>query len=404
MMPQGAMRSPAPSTSVAGPGPGPSSLERQRTTSSFRSDTDRKPPITKAAIDEYRNRIKADPDPETQFNFAKYLIEAARKLGQAAGSTTAESEAKSLKRYRDSLLQESLKMIKKLATQSAGIGKPALADAQFFYANLLSSGSLGLAVDPEKAYNLYVQASKQNHPAATYRTAFCNESGIGTKRDYNRAVLFYRKASALGDPNGMYRLGMILLHGLLEQPKNGKDAVTWLQRAAQQADEHNPQALHELALLYEHPPSPSSAVGPTVPQDNMSAVELFTQAAKLGYAPSQHKLGMAYEYGNLGCPIEPKHSIAWYTRAAEREYGHAELALSGWYLTGSEPILRQSDKEAFLWARRAANRGLPKAEYAVGYYYEVGIGVTQDLEEAKRWYMRASGKFFSFCACAGVCH
>jgi TPR repeat protein len=51
------------------------------------------------------------------------------------------------------------------------------------------------------------------------------------------------------------------------------------------------------------------------------------------------------------------------------------------------------DSEAYLWARRAANKGLAKAEYAVGYYSEVGIGVKQDGEEAKRWYMRAAGEF-----------
>ena len=72
------------------------------------------------------------------------------------------------------------------------------------------------------------------------------------------------------------------------------------------------------------------------------------------------------------------------------------MALSGWYLTGSEGVLKQSDSEAYLWARRAANKGLAKAEYAVGYYSEVGIGVKMDGEEAKRWYMRAAGESPSF--------
>ena len=36
--------------------------------------------------------------------------------------------------------------------------------------------------------------------------------------------------------------------------------------------------------------------------------------------------------------------------------------------TGSEGVLKQSDEEAYLWARRAANRGLEKAEYAVGSF------------------------------------
>ncbi|KAJ2270241.1 hypothetical protein IW137_001573, partial [Coemansia sp. RSA 1287] len=67
------------------------------------------------------------------------------------------------------------------------------------------------------------------------------------------------------------------------------------------------------------------------------------------------------------------------------------LALSGWYLTGAEPHLPQNDVEAFLWARRAADRKLAKAEYAVGYYYECGIGVAHpDVNEAQKWYLKAA--------------
>ncbi|TKY89585.1 hypothetical protein EX895_001370 [Sporisorium graminicola] len=337
-------------------------------------------PFNKSFVAEYRQRMKKDPDPEAQFAYAKYLIEAAKKVHDPADGP------KQQRKYRDTLLSESLKLIKRLATTGMGLGKPPFAEAQFFLANCFGNGSLGLQVDHEKAYNLYVQASKQNHPAATYRTAVCNEVGAGTRRDHHRAVLFYRKASALGDTAGMYKLGMVLLNGMLGQPRNVREAIVWLKRAAAQADEDNPHALHELGLLHE---KPSNGV---VLHDEAYARELFTQAAQLGYSPSQFKLGSAYEYGNLTCPVDPRRSIAWYTKAAQRGDGESELALSGWYLTGSEGVLKQSDSEAYLWARRAASKGIPKAEYAVGYYSEVGIGVAANLDEAKRWYMRAAAQ------------
>jgi TPR repeat protein len=340
-------------------------------------------PFNKEFVDEYRHRMKAEPDPEAQFAFAKYLIEAAKKV----------NDPKQQRKYRDALLSESLKLIKRLATTGMDLGKPPYAEAQFFLANCFGNGSLGLQVDHEKAYNLYVQASKQNHPAATYRTAVCNEVGAGTKRDHHRAVLFYRKASALGDTAGMYKLGMIMLNGLLGQQRNPREAVVWLKRAAGQADDENPHALHELGLLHE------KANNNVVMHDEAYARELFTQAAQLGYAPSQFKLGSAYEYGALTCPVDPRRSIAWYTKAAGKNDGESELALSGWYLTGSEGVLKQSDSEAYLWARRAAVKGIPKAEYAVGYYSEVGIGVAADVEEAKRWYMRAAGELQKSASC-----
>ncbi|PWN38830.1 HCP-like protein [Ceraceosorus guamensis] len=337
-------------------------------------------PFNKEFVDEYRHRMKGDPDPEAQFAFAKYLIEAAKKVQDPRDGP------KQARKYRDALLGDSLKLIKRLATTGMGLGKPPYSEAQYFLANCFGTGSLGLQVDHEKAYNLYVQASKQNHAAATYRTAVCNEVGAGTRRDHHRAVLFYRKASALGDTAGMYKLGMILLNGLLGQPRNIREAVVWLKRAAGQADEENPHALHELGLLHE---KGGSSV---VMHDEAYARELFTQAAQLGYTPSQFKLGSAYEYGHLTCPVDPRRSIAWYTKAAGKNDGESELALSGWYLTGSEGVLKQSDSEAYLWARKAAQKGIPKAEYAVGYYSEVGIGVKSDVEEAKRWYMRAAAQ------------
>jgi len=341
--------------------------------------------------------MKGDPDPEAQFQFAKYLIEAAKKLGEEVSS----EDPKSGRKYRDLLLAESLKLIKKLATQS----EEPLSDAQFFLADLYGTGQLGLQGDPEKAYGLYLQASKQNHPAATYRTAVCNELGAGTRKEPNRAVLFFRKAASLADTTAMYKLGMILLDGKLSQPRNAREGVHWLRRAASQADETNPHALHELGMLHENPPTSSAQY---IQLDQSLSKDLFTQAAQLGYAPSQLKLGTCYEYGNLTCPVDPRRSIAWYTKAAEKGNAEAELALSGWYLTGSgefdpslasfsspsleltrlfvsylrssEGVLKQSDSESYLWARKAANKGLAKAEYAVGCSWLSLLSLSLSLE------------------------
>jgi TPR repeat protein len=43
-----------------------------------------------------------------------------------------------------------------------------------------------------------------------------------------------------------------------------------------------------------------------------------------------------------------------------------------------------------LWARRAAEKELPKAEYAVGYFTEVGIGIQKNPTEAMEWYKKAA--------------
>ncbi|KAI1306462.1 hypothetical protein EDD11_004732 [Mortierella claussenii] len=340
----------------------------------------KKRPLTIELLDEMRQRAKTSNDPSAQLEYAKALIEAAVTFGND------DPDPKRQKKNKEALFMEGLKIIKRLATTGMGMGKPAYPDAQFFLANCYGNGSLGLQIDHDKAFNLYIQASKQNHPAATYRTAVCHELGAGTKRDHSRAVQFYRKAASLGDTAAMYKLGMVILKGLLGQQSNPREAITWLKRAAANADEDNPHALHELGLCFE------KAGIPSVIPDEAYSRELFTQAAGYGYAPSQFKLGHCYEYGLLTCPVDPRRSIAWYTRAAEQGDAESELGLSGWYLTGSEGVLKQSDTEAYLWARKAADKGLARAEYAVGYYSEVGIGVKQDLDEARRWYLRSAAQ------------
>jgi TPR repeat protein len=337
------------------------------------------PPPTLENLSHFRAEARATSDPNVQLNFAKFLVEAIPQV------CTEDPDQKRVKKIREGMANEAQRIVKKLAAQS-NIGKPYHSEAQFFLANCYGSGTMGLTVDHEKAFNCYVQASKQSHPAATYRTAVCYEVGAGTKRDHARSILFYRKAANLGDTPAMYKLGMILLKGFLSQQKNPREGISWLKRAAANADEENPHSLHELGLAYEKEGIPS------VIADEKYARELFTQAAQFGYAPSQFKLGCCYEYGQLTCPVDPRRSIAWYSRAAEQGDVEAELALSGWYLTGSEGVLKQSDTEAYLWARKAADKGYAKAEYAVGYYTETGIGVKTELDEARRWYMRAAAQ------------
>lgn len=341
-------------------------------------------PVTYDEINRLRVTWKSNPtDDATGLKLAKKLVEAASVLADENGTADKRTRDKN----REKFILEAHKIVKKLAQHQYG-------EAMFYLADCYGQGQLGLQVDTKEAFTLYQGAAKAGHAASAYRTAVCcemgHEEGGGTKRDPLKAVQWYRRAAALGDTPALYKMGMILLKGLLGQQKNQGEAINMLQRAANQADRDNPHALHELALIYEQPANGNERVIP----DEAYALQLFVQAADLGYKFSQFRLGQAYEYGLLGCPIEPRKSIGWYTKAAAQEEHQSELALSGWYLTGIEGVLQQSDTEAYLWARKAAcaEPPLPKALFAMGYFTEVGIGCPKSLEEAKRWYGRAAGK------------
>ncbi|KAK5998767.1 Chitin synthase regulator 2 [Cladobotryum mycophilum] len=340
-----------------------------------------KTPVTPQELEHLRMIIKNNPNDQiVALKLAKRLIEGSETLIPNVPDPRARARA------RDRYLVDAQKILKKLSQSQNQ-------EAMFVMADGIGKGLFGGEPDNKEAFTLYQSAAKLGHAAAAYRTAVCceigHEEGGGTRKDPLKAIQWYKRAATLGDPPAMYKVGMILLKGLLGQPKNPREAVGWLKRAAERADAENPHALHELGLLYE-----SAQGNDVIIRDEEYALTLFQQAAELGYKFSQFKLGCAYEYGLMGCPIDPRLSIVWYSRAATQEEHQSELALSGWYLTGSEGVLGQSDTEAYLWARKAAIAGLAKAEYAMGYFTEVGIGVPANLEDAKRWYWRAAAQDF----------
>lgn len=163
----------------------------------------------------------------------------------------------------------------------------------------------------------------------------------------------------------MYRLGTAELNGSLGLSKRPKEGVKWLKRSAEHATEEFPHALHELALLHER------GIDNILFVDLDYAAELLAQASELNYAPSAFKLGECYEYGKMGCPLDPALSIHYYNIAAQQNHPQACFALTAWYLVGAEGVLPQSDTEAYLWAKKAADQGLAKAQYALGYFTEV---------------------------------
>lgn len=340
-------------------------------------------PVTQAELDRLRLKYKnGNPnDNETPLLFVKKLVEASEVLVAPLADQRARNKA------REKYVFEATKVLKKLRDAQHP-------DAMFYFADCYGRGALGLEVNEKEAFTLYQSAAKLGHPQAAYRTAVCcelgNDEGGGTRKDPLKAIQWYKRAATLGDPPAMYKMGMIQLKGLLGQPVNAREAVVWLKRAAERADPENPHALHELGLLYEAPQGQDTSLL----RDEGYTFQLFLQAAELGYKFSQFRMGQAYEYGQFNCPIDARQSIAWYSKAAVQQEHQSELALSGWYLTGHENILQQSDTEAYLWARKAAMAKLAKAEYAMGYYCEEGIGTPKSLEDAKRWYWRAAGKFF----------
>lgn len=242
----------------------------------------------------------------------------------------------------------------------------------------------------KKAYPIFVQAAKINNPDGCYRAALCCELGVGNKKDDHAAFQLFRKGASLGHPLSMWRLAKIYLEGEFKQHRNLKEGLKWLKRAADCALPNRPDPLYELARFYE-----PDANCPLIIPDPFYALELYREAASWNYAPALHRLGRCYELGQLCCQVDPEASITYYTRAAEQGYPPAELALAKWWASGYLDLMQASETEAFYWTRKAAEHGLPQAQYELGTLYEGGIGVKESEAEAIKWYEKALRKGYA---------
>ena len=114
-------------------------------------------------------------------------------------------------------------------------------------------------------------------------------------------------------------------------------------------------------------------------------------SATLSYPPAQLRIGQAFEHATLGCPFDPLLSVQWYLVASQNGEEEADMGLAKWFLVGAEGYLEKNEGLAFSFAEKAARRGLGAGLFAVGYFYELGIGRERDLGKARKYYKRVSG-------------
>ena len=205
--------------------------------------------------------------------------------------------------------------------------------------------------DYDRAFPLFISASKHGHAEAGYRAALCYEFGWGTKVEASKAVQFYRQSASKNHPGAMLRLGRACLTGDMGLRKTYKEGVKWLKRAAESADFQYNSAPYELGILHE------TGFGEDIFPDQSYTAQLFTKSADLGHAEASYRLGDAYEHGKLKCPRDPALSVHFYTGAAQLGHPLAMMALCAWYLVGADPILEKDENEAYEWAKKAAEAG-----------------------------------------------
>ena len=330
------------------------------------------------AMDDFKKTIQKTKDSAVFLDYSKYMWETGLELGLHESQAN-KNELLILKKQ---FLKESVHYLKKLSVKG-------YSTAQYLLGKAYSSTELGKP-NHKEAFILFQTAAKHGHVEAAFETASCYEKGIGTLRDSRKAVEFLKYSATRHHTMSMLKLGTYSFYGKMGLSKDlntKQNGIKWLTRAVACSDKSTCSAPYELGKIYE-----KGFLDIIIP-DQKYALNLFIQASALGHSKSNTKLGQIYERGNSCVQPNSALSIHYYTLAATDTLypdPQAQLSLCAWYLVGAKGVLEADQQQAFLWALRSAKSGHPKAQYAVGNFYEKGIGCRIDFNEAFIWYEKAA--------------
>ncbi len=234
----------------------------------------------------------------------------------------------------------------------------------------------------------YERATRSRHAMAQASLAYLFETGQGVNRDLMKALELYQLAAQQGHSIAQYNLGRIHQNGLkhLNQviAPNPALAEQYLRRAAAQGVV---AAYHQLGILYYTQGGrvklaaltpeqlkiwDKDGDGRVLPSENrlyQDAHDHFLLAARQGYGPSLHALGVMYQQGH-GVKPDATRAAQWLEQAVQHEqpdsfYNLAQLHENG---LGVPPNLPR----AFILYRQAARMGHAPSQYNLGLFYYQG--------------------------------
>ncbi len=128
--------------------------------------------------------------------------------------------------------------------------------------------------------------------------------------------------------------------------------------------------------------------GGAVELNDKMAANWFEKAANQGNAEAQFQLGNLYENSQL--PKDYRLAASWYQKAAQQGSAKAQARLGVFYSLGLG--VTQDPNEAILWSGKAALQGNADAQYWFGLGYMQGKRAPKDAQIAMGWLSKAAAQ------------
>ncbi len=333
-----------------------------------------------AILDKARTPVLSSDDPEMQLSWAQDTLAYVEVASQNETRISENQAARPQTPHVEHQLRvDAINIVSFLADQHHP-------KAEFLRGMWLEFGKFGFRMDKKEAFRCYQRAAQRDYSRAEYRMGMQFE----TSHEPDKAVKHYNLGVQAGDSASNYRLGMMTLLGQHGQPRDYSRGIKLVSYAAETADDNAPQGAYVFGMLQARELPQVQLPEQFLPLNISGARFNIEKAAYLGFAKAQAKMGTAYELCQLGCDFNPALSLHYNALAAKQGEPEADMAISKWFLCGYEGVFEKDEGLAFTYAQRAAQSGLATAEFAMGYFYEVGIHVQADFKISRSWYEQAA--------------
>ena len=190
--------------------------------------------------------------------------------------------------------------------------------------------------------------------------------------EYEKAMLWARKAAQMEQPMAFLALGRIYDDGL-GVDINHIEGLKWFEKAADKGDANAQNLIGNIYLYADY-----------VEHNPIKAFKYYQMAASQGHLEGMTNLGYCYQEG-IGTDINIQTAEEWLHKAADGGNADAQNILGNLYHN-----IMMDDVKAFKYYKLAADQGQLGGMANVGISYLEGQGVKADATKAKEWLRKAA--------------
>ena len=184
------------------------------------------------------------------------------------------------------------------------------------------SGQPPQTLSPAEAFAVISAEAEKGVPSAILTLGTMYERGIGTPRNFIKALEWYRKAAKAGLAEGYYNVGVCHEIGM-GTAGGAAEAFINFEKSAELG---LAQGFYKLASLY--------FIGFGTAKNEQWGVELLKRAAAAGHMVAANDLGVIYFAGTFGQAKNPELAFDMFTRASQLGNAEAMKNLAVFYRDG----------------------------------------------------------------------